>query len=153
MRMLTLPLLIVSGLVLAACESQPPSAPDGGGGDNLVPVSGIPLASANASCRYSTNGGSTPATIVNIPVGTGLTLYPTTGHIADCDGAYGVLSATDGRLEFNLSGSPCTDFEQQEAGASLLKVYRCFAGGAALTIYTSSSKTTVLQTIGIDVQP
>jgi hypothetical protein len=35
----------------------------------------------------------------------------------------------------------------------LLKLYRCSAGGASLSIYTNSSKMTLLQNIGIDVAP
>ena len=154
MRTLALTLLVSFGLAVAACENQPPSAPYIG--DNLGPISGVPIASALASCRYTTNppGGTTPSTAVSIPVGTGLTFIPTNTNKADCDGAWGVLTQTDGRLEFNLSGSPCTDFEEQAAGpARLLKVYRCFAGGAQLKIYTNSSKTTLLQTIDIDLIP
>jgi hypothetical protein len=55
-------------------------------------------------------------------------------------------------MDFNLSGSPCTDFQQEEAGpARLLKVYRCSAGPVQLKIYTNFSKTTLLQTIGINL--
>ena len=55
-------------------------------------------------------------------------------------------------MEFNLSGSPCTDFQQEEGGpAHLLKVYRCSAGPVQLKIYTNQAKTTLLQTIGIDL--
>lgn len=152
MRALALAVLAVYGLALTACENQPPSAPQGGVGDNLAPAPGVPMASANANCRYSTNGSSPPASEVSIPVGTGLTFYPI--HIPDCDGAWGFLTPTDGRLEFNLSGSPCTDFQQEEGGpAHLLKVYRCFGIGGQLKIYTNSSKTTLLQTIGIDLIP
>jgi hypothetical protein len=146
--------LAVYGLALTACENQPPSAPQGGAGDNLAPAPDVPMAGANASCRYTTNppGSGPPVSTVSIPVGGNKTFIPV--NIPDCDGAWGFLSPTDGRVEFNLSGSPCTDFQQEEAGpARLLKVYRCFAGGAALKIYTNASKTTLLQTIGIDVIP
>ena len=81
-----------------------------------------------------------------------MTFIPT--NIPDCDGAWGFLAPTDGRVEFNLSGFPCTDFQEEEGGpAHLLKVYRCSAGGASLQIFTNASKTTLLQTIGIDVLP
>jgi hypothetical protein len=154
MRTLALAFLVGFSLTVGACENQPPSAPQGG--DDLGPVAGVPMPSALATCRYTTNppGGGTPVSIVSIPVGTGLAFIPTNANKADCDGAWGFLSPTDGRVEFNLSGSPCTDFSQQAAGpARLLKVYRCFAGGASLSIYTNSSKTTLLQVIGIDVLP
>jgi len=81
-----------------------------------------------------------------------MTFIPT--NIPDCDGAWGFLTPTDGRLEFNLSGSPCTDFQEEEAGpAHLLKVHRCSAGGGLLKIYTNQAKTTLLQTIEIDLIP
>ena len=154
MRPSALTLLVSLSLAAAACENQPPSAPQGG--DNLGPISGAPMPSALATCRYTTNppGGTTPVSNASIPVGTGLAFIPTNANKADCDGAWGVLSPTDGRLEFNLSGAPCVDFEQQAAGpARLLKVYRCSGIGGQLKIYTNSSKTTLLQTIGLDLIP
>jgi hypothetical protein len=141
-------------LAVAACDNPSPSAPQSAHGDNWESHPEGSTASANANCRFTVNppGSGPPATIVNIPVGGSITFNGTPA--ADCDGAFGVLTPTDGRLEFNLSGSPCTDFQEEEAGPfRLLKVYRCFAGGASLSIYTNSSKTTLLQTIGIDVLP
>lgn len=140
-------------LAVAACDNPAPSAPHVDQGGSLGPVSELPMPSANANCRFTVNppGNGPPSTIVNIPVGGNITFIG--NPFADCDGAFGVLSPTDGRVEFNLSGSPCTDFQEEESGVRLLKIYRCSAGGASLTIYTNSSKTTVLQVIGIDVAP
>lgn len=109
-----------------------------------MPVAGLPTASANLNCRY------TPSGVVNIPVGGNQTFTPS--NIADCDGAWGFLTAS-GRTEFNLSGAPCTDFSEQEGGPSLFKIFRCLPGGVAFSIYTNSSKTTLLQTIELDVEP
>jgi hypothetical protein len=47
----------------------------------------------------------------------------------------------------------CSLSQTQEAGASLFKVRRCLAGTATFTIYTNSSRTTVLQVITIEEYP
>lgn len=62
---------------------------------------------------------------------------------------FGVLRVTDGRLEFNLSESPCTDFQEEESGAPLKAISmlcrRC------ITDDPHELRTTVLQVIGMDV--
>ncbi len=138
-------------LAIAACESQPPSAPQSGPSDELAPVPLAPLPTANASCRYSTTGSAPASTEASIPVGTTRIFLPI--NASDCDGAWGFITPTDGRLEFGV-GAQCTDFNQEEAGAGhMFKVYRCSGIGGQLKIYTNGSQTTLLQTIGIDLIP
>lgn len=141
-------------LSLAACESPAPSAPQDGASGGFAPSSDVPLAAANANCRYTTGGpGNPPVSTVSVPVGgAGLTLFPVT--IADCDGAWGFLTQSAVRVEFNNGGNPCTDFAQEEGGgAHLFKLWRCTSGPALLQIYTNGSKTTLLQSIQIDPIP
>jgi hypothetical protein len=128
---------LASAIVLAAvaCQSQDPSAPaDGNDG-------GKP-SFASTSCRYSPSG------TVEIVVGQAKSFIQSAG---DCTGAYGVLSPTDGRVEFGIGPAPCTAFTATAADNTLhtLKVFRCAIGNATFNIYTNSSKTTLLQTITI----
>jgi hypothetical protein len=102
------------------------------------------LASADANCRYS-------PTVGHITVGGTQTFGPSQGN---CDGAWGFITQSAVRVEFNNTGAPCTDFAQEEGGGlHLLKVYRCVSGPALLQIYTNSSRTTLLQSIQIDPIP
>jgi len=152
MRVLTPVAIVVFGLGIAACENQPPSAPQSSESDDWATTAGLPM--ANASCRYTINppGNGPPVSTITIPVGGGATLIPT--NIADCDGAWGFLNQAAPRVEFNNTGAPCTDFAQEEGGGlHLFKLYRCTTGPALLQIYTNSSKTTLLQSIQIDPIP
>ena len=129
-------------LGVAACETQDLSAPQGDGSNNLIPVPSLPTSNANLNCSYSPSGE------ISISVGQVQTFVPSS--TTDCDGAYGVITPGDGRLGFGV-GSPCTLFQTQEAGAAaLFKIRRCTTGPGVFNIYTNSSKTTLLQSIGID---
>jgi hypothetical protein len=128
-------------IALAACETQPPSAPQVGSEDNLAPAPNGPLMSANASCSY------TPAGEISVP--THETFIPS--NTSDCNGAYAEITPTDGRVSLNASGS-CNVFSFTTfLPTSRIKMHRCSAGGATLKIWTNSSKTTLLQTIWIDL--
>ncbi len=135
-------LAILLSAIVTACQTGEFSSPSGGaGGHDLTLVPGLPTSNATLACSY------TPSGVVAIGVATNQTFAPTS--VPDCAGAYGVLTPTDSRVGFGIS-SPCASFEATAAGSgNLFKVRRCVAGNASLNIYTSSSKTTLLQTISI----
>jgi len=146
-----MPRSLLSGLALsflvsaAACDPGELSAPPRNGTDGSLPLPSLPASHATLSCSYSPSG------TVGISVGQSKTFTPSS--VSDCDGAYGTLTPTDGRVGFGIS-SPCGVFEKQEGGgASLFKVRRCSTGTAEFKIYTNSSKTTLLQTISIVIEP
>jgi hypothetical protein len=125
-------------LVAAACQDQDLSAPINGRDP------GKPLF-ASLDCRY------TPAGAVYIPVGGKQTFVPSAGN---CDGAYGVLSPTDGKFGFKATTNPCTIFQTVESGsAHAFWVRKCLSGSGTFKIYTNSTKSTLLQTILLDAVP
>jgi hypothetical protein len=131
---------MASWLGIVACEPAGTAQPSEHG---MLWSPSLPIPNATLSCSYSPSGN------ISIAVGQTQTFVPS--DVDDCNGAFGVLTPTDGRVGLGV-GSPCTAFQAQESGgANLFKVRRCSSGPASLKIYTNSSKTTLLQTIGIDL--
>jgi len=144
MRKWALSALAFSILVaVAACETQRMSAPQDGGSDGVLQVPSLPTSHANLSCSY------TPSGDISIAVNTNQFFTPS--NATDCAGAVGVLTPADGRVGFNAA--PCTVTQTTANPSSWFKVRRCTTGPASLRIYTDFTKTTVLQTIGLDRIP
>ena len=103
-------------------------------------VPSLPMSNANLNCSYSPSGE------ISIPVG-GIQTF-VASNTTDCSGAYAVIAnSISGALGLLFPNGTCT----QTQGAFVpAKVKRCAVGSGALKIYTNSSKTTLLQTIGID---
>lgn len=101
------------------------------------------MASANANCRY------TPSGDISIPVGTIQTFTPV--NFADCAGAFAEI--TYGPGQSGAAGfSPGTDCTVKTfTSSSFFRVRKCTTGPSLLKFYTNSSKTTLLQTVGIDL--
>ena len=129
----------VVAAAIAACSDQEIAGP----GSDLTPVAGLPTASANANCSF------TPSGEISIPVN-GVRLF-NPSNAADCLNAYGeITQGSAGSAGFNAQ--PCTDL-QHVAANSAFRVVKCTTGPASLKIYTNVSKTTLLQTVGIDLIP
>lgn len=129
-------------LGVAACGEQSVTSP-GGEDRGFTPRPGSPLASANANCVWSPSGE------ISIPVGNIQTFAPSSS--TDCSGSYVVITATGaGVLGFLLPAGTCTVVEKT---VSALKVKKCLAGSGLIKIYTNSSKTTLIQQIGVDRAP
>jgi hypothetical protein len=128
-------------LAVAACESQRIASPHDSGQGLEQP--GLPIGLATTACSY------TPSGDISIAVGSTQTFSPS--NLTDCIGAYGVITTTSHHLGFNVD-TTCAVSERQEGGpAHLFKIHRCSSGGGTFRIYTNSSKTTLLQTISIDL--
>ena len=136
MRLIMVMAAATTFLVIVACESGRVSGPEG--------VAKVPtvLASANLNCHYTPSG--------DITLAVGAHVFFTPSSVSDCSGAWGVLTPADSSIGFN--NTPCTITSIQANAASAFRVYRCSAGSALLNIYTNSSKTTLLQSVGIDRQ-
>jgi hypothetical protein len=128
-------------LGLAACGEQGVTSPqqDEGG---FVPIPGGPLASANTNCVWSPSGE------ISIPVGTHQTFSPS--NFSDCSGSYVVIQGSAaGVLGHLIPAGTCTTLQ---GTVPPFKVKKCIAGSGVIKIYTNSSKTTLIQTIGVDRQ-
>ena len=138
------PLSVIAMVLLlgvAACGDQGVTSPqhDEGG---FAPISGAPMASANTNCVWSPSGE------ISIPVGS--YQHFNYSNFSDCNGSYVVITASaPGVLGHLIPAGTCTTLQ---GSVPPLKVKKCIAGSGLIRIYTNSSKTTLIQQIGVDRQ-
>jgi hypothetical protein len=102
-----------------------------------------PLASANTNCVWSPSGE------ISIPVGSYQTFTPS--NFTDCNGSYVVIQpSASGVLGHLIPSGACTTLQ---GSVPPFKVKKCAAGSGVIRIYTNSSKTTLIQSIGVDRVP
>jgi len=126
--------------IVAACQIDKVAAPSTRGAA-AVPVS-PPFAEANTDCHYTPDGE-----FVSIPAGTLQNFVADDAD--DCTNAYLeviFLPAHSGALGF---GATCAI--KTFTVSSFFKIKKCTTGPSRINIYTNSSKTTLIQTIGVDL--
>jgi hypothetical protein len=124
---------------VAACASDKISGPQ----DSAVQVAGLTPAYANLNCHYTPDGEQ------SIPVGSTKTFLASSS--TDCSGAYAVITnSVPNALGFAIVDGTCTGTTKTLGN---LKIARCLAGPGSVKIYTNSSMTTLIQTIGLDRIP
>jgi hypothetical protein len=129
----------VTLLGVAACGDQHLTSPHRDVGE-FAPAPADPMASANTNCVWSPSGE------ISIPAGTYQTFTPS--NFSDCNGSYAVIQASGaGVLGHLVPAGTCTT---AQGTVPPFKVKKCLAGSGVIKIYTSSSQTTLIQTIGID---
>jgi hypothetical protein len=140
-------LAIAMLVVVAACTDQSLTSPEG---DNVAftPLSGTPIARANANCHYTPDGE-----FVHIPTGNVQTFFP--NSTSDCAGAYIEIIYGAGQAGaagfFPNATNDCALKTWTATTGWIFKVRKCTSGPSRANIYNSSSKTTLIQTIGIDL--
>jgi len=98
------------------------------------------MASANTNCVWSPSGE------ISIPVGT--VQHFNYSNLSDCNGSYVVIQASaPGVLGLLIPAGTCTKLQ---GTVPPFKVKKCIAGSGVIRIYTNSSQTTLIQTIGVD---
>ncbi len=128
-------LVIVPGLVVAALACADPGA------TAPRPPGDRPFLTGGSCGGYSPTSASILVDSIAIFVRDSFS-------VGGCDTRYGEITPASGIAGFS-QGSVCS--QTTSSGTLLFKVRGCARGTVSLKIYTNSSKTTLLQTIPIDV--
>jgi hypothetical protein len=134
-------------VVVSACSDQSLTSPERDPA-GFSPLPGTPTASANTSCHYTPDGE-----FVHIATGTVQTFIP--NSTTNCSGAF--IEITYSAPHAGAAGffpnatNDCALKTWTASGGWIFKVRKCTSGPSRVNIYTNSSKTTLIQTIGIDL--
>lgn len=134
-------LLAVAALLsVAACTDEGVTAPQPER-QEFTFLPGGPLASANTNCVWSPSG--------DISIAVGVTQTFTPSVLADCVNSYVVVTPSAPGVLGHLDGSSGCSILQKSVPP--FKIKKCLSGNGTIRTYTNSSKTTLIQTINVDI--